>query len=104
MGLSDGQISERIGLTSHQVMFIRTIMERRRFRTGHYARLLDLGGGKRFRAERFTPHLDRFAYDEDALELRAAMSFRPEMARGYVTEGWWRDDTLTKWLDRRRAG
>ncbi len=98
MGLSDAQIADRIGLSAVQVMFIRTIMERRRFRTGHYARLLELGGGRRFRAERFTPHLDRFAYDEDALELRAAMAFRPDAARKYVEEGWWRDDTLTGWL------
>lgn len=98
MGLSDAQIADRIGLSAVQVMFIRTIMERRRFRTGHYSRLLELGGGRRFRAERFTPHLDRFAYDEDALELRAAMAFRPDAARKYVEEGWWRDDTLTGWL------
>lgn len=100
LGLADGQIAERIGMTREQVMFIRTIMERRRFRTGHYARLLELGGGRRFRADRFTPHLDRFAYDEEAIALRGAMVFRPEAAKKFVSEGWWRDDTLPKWLDR----
>jgi cyclohexanecarboxylate-CoA ligase len=101
MGLSDGQIAARIGLTQNQVLYIRTVLERRRFHTGHYARLLELGGGRRFRAERFTPHLDHFTYSDDALELRAAMSYPPELARRYVEEGWWADDTLTGWLARR---
>lgn len=100
MGLADGQIAEKIGLTRNQVMYIRTLMERRRFRTGHYARLLELGGGKRFRVERFTPHLDHFRYSDDALELRAAMNFAPDLARRYVDENWWRNDTLPRWLER----
>jgi cyclohexanecarboxylate-CoA ligase len=103
MGLSDAQIAAKLGLTRHQVMFIRTMEERRRFRTGHYARLLELGGGKRFRPEKFTPHLDRFRYSEAALELRAALAFDPKRAREYVSRGWWRDDTLTGWLARHAA-
>lgn len=100
MGLSDGQIAERIGLSRNQVLYIRVVMERRRFRTGHYVRLLELGGGKRFRTERFTPHLDHFRYSEDALELRAAMDFPPELARTYIEEGWWRDETQRKYLEK----
>ena len=100
MGLADAQIAEKIGLTRDQVLFIRTMLERRRFRSGHYARLLELGFGKRFHPERFTPHLDRFAFSEDALELRAAMSYPPELARKYVDNGWWAGDTLTTWLER----
>jgi len=99
-GLTDAQIAERIGLTRNQVLYIRTVLERRRFRTGHYVRLLELGGGKRFRAERYVPHLDHFKYSEQALALRAAMSYAPERARLYVERGWWRDDTLSKWLER----
>jgi cyclohexanecarboxylate-CoA ligase len=98
-GLTDQQIADRIGLTRNQVLYIRTMMERRRFRTGHYPRLLDLGGGKRFRAERFTPHLDHFQYGEDALELRAAMTFDPARARAYVEAGLWRNDTMRGWLE-----
>ncbi len=100
MGLSDAQIAERIGLTRNQVLFIRTALERRRFRTGHYARLLDLGGGRRFRAERFTPHLDHFRYSQDALNLRAAMTYPSDLARKYVENGWWANDTLPGWLER----
>jgi acyl-CoA synthetase (AMP-forming)/AMP-acid ligase II len=103
MGLADGQIAQRIGLTQNQVLYIRTVLERRRFHTGHYVRLLELGGGKRFRAERFTPHLDHFTYSDDALELRATMSYPPELARKYVEEGWWADDTLAGWLARHVA-
>lgn len=103
MGLADAQIAAKLGLTRDQVLFIRTLEERRRFRTGHYQRLLELGGGKRFRAEKFTPHLDRFRYSEAALALRAALAFDPQRAREYVARGWWRDDTLTGWLARHAA-
>src|SRR5690606_8216667 len=99
-GLTDAQIAEKIGLTRNQVLYIRTMLERRRFRTGHYIRLLELGGGKRFRAERFTPHLNHFKFSEQALALRAAMSYPPERARSYAERGWWRDDTLANWLAR----
>ena len=100
MGMSDGQIADKVGLSRNQVLYIRVMMERRRFRTGHYVRLLELGGGKRFRNERFTPHLDHFQYNEDALELRAAMNFPPEQAKRYIEEGWWRDETQRKYLER----
>ncbi len=103
MGLSDAEIADRIGLSRDQVLYIRTLMERRRFRTGHYARLLDLGGGRRFRTERFTPHLDHFRYSDDALELRAAMNFPPEAVRDHVAGGWWRNETHRRLLERHAA-
>ena len=34
-GLTDQQIGDRIGLTRNQVLYIRTLTERRRFHTGH---------------------------------------------------------------------
>ena len=52
MGLTDDQIADKLELNPLQVRFIRTIIESRRFRTGHYRRLYDLGGGKRYRPER----------------------------------------------------
>ena len=99
-GLTDAEIASRIGLTRDQVLFIRTLLERRRFRPGNYQRLLALGGGRRFRAERFTPHEVRFEFSPAALELRAAMAFDPERVARYVAAGWWNGDTLTAWLDR----
>ena len=52
LGLSDTEIAQQIGLDAAQVMYIRTVEERRRFHTGHYRRLYKLGGGKRYRLER----------------------------------------------------
>ena len=49
LGMSDGQIAARVGLSEPQVMYIRNMMERRNFNSRHYHRLLELGGGKRFR-------------------------------------------------------
>ena len=98
MGLSDGQIAARLGLTREQVMFIRNSEESRRFRTGQTAYLLELGGGRRFRPERTVRLEERFGYSDDALRLRAAFRYDPELTRQYVERGWWGDDTLTKWL------
>jgi hypothetical protein len=52
LGLTDDEIAARVGLEPAQVMYIRTVEERRRFHTGHYRRLYKLGGGKRYRPER----------------------------------------------------
>ena len=98
LGLSDGEIATRIGLEVDQVTYIRNLIEHRRFHTGHYHRLNELGGGRRFRAERYTPHDERFAYSPDASRLRAAMSYPPDLARRYVESGWWTSDTLDGWL------
>lgn len=100
LGLTDSQIAARIGLTRNQVLYIRTVSERRRFRGGHYNRLLALGGGKRFRAERFKSDEEHPAVSEQAMALRAAMRFDPTLARRYVAQGWWGADTLTSWLQR----
>ncbi len=55
MGLTDGEIALKLGLEPEQVTFIRTLVEGRRFHTGHYKRLYNLGGGKRYRPEREAP-------------------------------------------------
>ena len=43
-GLSDTEIAERIGLTREQVLYIRVLLERQKFRRHHYYRLYELGG------------------------------------------------------------
>ncbi|MEQ9641492.1 MAG: class I adenylate-forming enzyme family protein [Alphaproteobacteria bacterium] len=98
LGMSDGEIAAAIGLNERQVVFIRNLEERRRFRTGHYHRLNKLGGGKRYRSERMTPFQDHFRYGADALALRAALAFEPDQARRYVEAGYWTGDTLRSWL------
>ena len=99
LGLSDAEISLRIGLSRDQVTFIRNLVERRRIRRNHYQRLLELGGGKRFRAERFTPHEERQGYSEAAMTLREAMRFDGDRAALFLERGWWSPaDTLSQWL------
>jgi acyl-CoA synthetase (AMP-forming)/AMP-acid ligase II len=98
MGLADGQIAERLGLTTEQVTCIRNTEESRRYRTDQQAYLLELGGGRRFRPEAVVRLEDRTRYGDDALRLREAFDFDPELARRYVERGWWGDDTLIRWL------
>ncbi|MFN0304228.1 MAG: class I adenylate-forming enzyme family protein [Burkholderiales bacterium] len=100
MGLADGQIAARIGLSREQVMFIRNHEESRRFRTGQQAYLLDLGGGRRFRPERVVPLEERFKYSQNALRLRAALTFDPSRVQSFVKRGWWTDDTLHGWISK----
>jgi hypothetical protein len=88
MGLADAEIAERLGLTREQAMFIRNAEESRRFRVGQQAYLLDLGGRKRFRAERVAPFEDRFRYSDEALHLRAAMRFDGMRVAEFVARVW----------------
>ena len=104
LGLSDAEISDRIGLSRDQVTFIRNLVERRKIRRNHYQRLLELGGGRRFRAERFTPHEERAEYGDVAMSLREAMRFDGERTALYLERGWWSPaDTLSRWLVRAAA-
>ena len=100
LGMGDADIAARIGLTPAQVTLIRNLEERRRFRTGHYHMLNTLGGGRRYREERFVPFQDHFRFSEEALALRAAFSLDPARVRAYVEQGWWRSDTLSGWRSR----
>lgn len=99
LGMSDAQIATRIGLTEGQVTYIRNLEEIERMATKNFHRLLALGGGKRFRAERFVPHEDRFMYSETALRLRAALTFDPQRAKNFLDSGEWGSDTFREWLD-----
>lgn len=98
-GISDPEIAEKLGLTHDQATYIRVLMERRNYNRHSYHRIYDLGGGKRFRAERFTPHTERFTYRPEAMALRDALTFDPEKSAGYLREGYWTADTVTTWLD-----
>ena len=94
LGLSDGEIAARIGLTRAQVIHIRNVMEWRYFRTRSYHRLNVLGGGRRYRPERLTTPAEQRSLEADAQALRAALSFDAAAAQAYVTKGWWQNDTL----------
>jgi len=99
-GISDIEIARKLGLTRDQTTYIRTIMERRRFNRHNYHRLYDLGGGKRFRTERFTPHAERFQFTPEAIALRKTLDFDPRISTKYLKLGFWNADTVTGWLDK----
>ena len=101
MGLSDEEIAPRLGLTAEQVRFIRVVIERRRFRTDQYRKLFALGGGRRYREERYRDAAKQQQLGPAAMRLREAMGFAPERVRRYVEAGWWADDTLSGWLTAR---
>ena len=100
MGLTDAEIADTIGLGEDQVIYIRNIIERRRFRKDRYRRLFALGGGKRYRAEQDDAKSKPRGYDADGWALREAMCYPPDAVRRYVASGHWRSDTLTGWLSR----
>ena len=99
-GMADGEIADEIGLTREQVLYIRLVLERRRFRRENYHRLYELGGGRRFRLERFVPHEHRFGFRTEAIELRKTLEFDPRTAGSYLRLGYWSPDTVATWLDK----
>ncbi len=97
-GLADVQIAERIGLTREQVTHIRLLLEHRKFRRHNYHRLYELGGGRRFRAERFVPVEQRASLTEPAMKLRAALKFDAREADRHIRAGSWGAATPAKRL------
>lgn len=93
-GMSDAEIADAIGLSRDQVLYIRLAMERRRYRRNNYHRLFDLGGGRRFRQDRFVPHEERFTFSDAAMELRRCMRFDSELSARWLRLGYWNGDTL----------
>jgi cyclohexanecarboxylate-CoA ligase len=103
LGMADAAIAERLGLTPPQVAYIRNIMEMQRFERRHYHRLNQLGGGRRYRAERISETRDERSMSETAQAIRASLTFRPELAKHYVEQGYWGNDTLRGWLEKHAA-
>jgi cyclohexanecarboxylate-CoA ligase len=100
LGMSDAEIGARLGLSLEQARTIRIIMEHRRFRTGHYQRILGLGAGRRYREERYVSPEERFALGADAERLREAVSFAPTHVERMLARGHWSGDTVPRWLSR----
>ena len=97
-GLADVQIAERIGLTREQVTHIRLLLEHRKFRRHHYHRLYELGGGRRYRAERFMHVEERAHLTDEAMALRAALKFDASEAERHIRSGRWGSATPAKRL------
>ncbi len=97
LGLSDGEMAERLGLTVDQVRYIRVVMERRRFRRDQYRKLFELGVGARYREEQYEAQA-KYRFSEDAMQLREAMTFDPAQVQHFIEQGLWTNDTLSQWL------
>jgi cyclohexanecarboxylate-CoA ligase len=101
--LTDQQMAQVLGLRRDQVLQIRVTLEARSYHRHRYARLYELGGHRRFRADRFVPHELRDRFRPEAMALRNALRYDPSLVRKYTENGYWADDTLTKWLSRNVA-
>jgi cyclohexanecarboxylate-CoA ligase/acyl-CoA synthetase len=100
LGMSDAEIWARLGLSLEQARTIRIIMEHRRFRTGHYQRILGLGAGKRYREERYVSREERFALSPEAERLREGVEFVPAHVERMLEQRHWNGDTVPRWLAR----
>jgi non-ribosomal peptide synthetase component F len=89
MGLTDPEIALKLGLATEQVTFIRNITERRRFRLNQYRKLYRLGGGMRYREDRYQDPEEKFEMSDAAVHLRQAIDIPADQATHYIREGYW---------------
>lgn len=101
--LTDQQMAEVLGLSRDQVLQMRVTLEARSYHRHRYARLYELGGNRRFRSDSFVPHESRDRFSQDAIALRNSLCYDPSLVCKYTENGYWADDTLTKWLSRNVA-
>ncbi len=92
-GLNDPEIAVKTGLAVEQVTFIRNITERRVFRLNQYRKLYRLGGGLRYREDRYQDPEEKFEMSDDAVALRLAMHFASSQVKKYIEDGLWSDET-----------
>ena len=97
-GLTDEEIAARIGLLPEQVSVVRVFVERKYHRIDQHRMLFHLGGGKRWKKDRYQDPKERLKIREEGMALREALSFNPDRAAIYLEEGLWNNDTLSGWL------
>tara|TARA_B100000315_G_scaffold143977_1_gene132998 strand:- start:3888 stop:5273 length:1386 start_codon:yes stop_codon:yes gene_type:complete len=93
-GLNDPEIAAKTGLAVEQVTFIRNITERRLFRLNQYRKLYRLGGGLRYREDRYQDPEEKFDLSDKAVALRLAMHIMPSQVKKFIAEGLWSDEVL----------
>ncbi len=98
-GLTDPEIAHKTGLAIEQVTFIRNIVERRRFRLDQYRKLFRLGGGLRYREDRYRDPEEKFEMSDAAVALRRSMHFNAREVAKYVQNGWWTGRTVWDWIN-----
>ena len=97
-GLTDEEIAKKIGLLPEQVSVVRVFTERKHHKIDQHRRLYHLGGGKRWRKDNYKNPLERLKFREDAMLLREAIKFKPELVTKYIEKGFWVDETLNSHL------
>ena len=70
MGLTDAEIAQRVGLSVDQARFIRIYLERQNYRIDQHRRLFALGGGRRWRPEKYSDPAQRMSYPEPGLRVK----------------------------------
>ena len=93
-GLTDEEIAERIGLLPEQVGVVRVFTERKYHKIDQHRRLYHLGGGKRWKKKDYRSPGERLQFKEDAMMIRKAINFNPELASNYIEKGYWINETL----------
>ena len=99
-GLTDEEIAERIGLLVEQVSVVRVFTERKHHKIDQHRRLYHLGGGKRWKKSAYRSPMERLTFSEDAMTIRKAIKFKPELAANYIEKGYWLNETLNSHLDK----
>ena len=97
-GLTDEEIAERIGLLPEQVGVVRVFTERKHHKIDQHRRIYHLGGGKRWKKETYRSPAERLRFNEEAMMLREAINFKPELVARYIDDGYWINETLNGWL------
>ncbi len=100
MGLTDAEIAQRVGLSVDQARFIRIFLERQNYRIDQHRRLFDLGGGRRWRPEKYNDPAQRMSYPEPGLRVKKALAFDPTEVSRFFAEGLWNEEILDTWMAR----
>ena len=97
-GFTDEEIAERIGLLPEQVSVVRVFTERKHHKIDQHRRLFHLGGGKRWKKDEYRSPAERLQFRKEAMMLREAINFKPELVADYIEKGYWINETLNGWL------
>ncbi|MGY8999617.1 MAG: class I adenylate-forming enzyme family protein [Rhodospirillales bacterium] len=99
-GLTDEEIAERVGLLPEQVSVVRVFTERKHHKIDQHRRIFHLGGGKRWKKEDYRSPTERLQFKKEAMMLREALNFKPELVANYIDKGYWINETLNGWLEK----
>lgn len=98
-GLTDEEIAARIGLLPEQVGVVRVFTERKHHKIDQHRRIFHLGGGKRWKKEDYRSPAERLQFRAEAMMIRQALNFKPELVARYIEQGYWTNETLSSWLN-----